>query len=163
MAFNFQGYGQGFNPNYYPTFYQPQMQIQPQQQQQPQPQQMQPQQIQNSGFISVPSEDIVNTYPVAPGNCVTFKIEGQPIVMEKSMGFSQLESPKVERYRLVKEQPILPQTETKTEEPINLPQKDFQAEIDEIWAEIEAIKKDMVKPTVQSKKKKEVVEDDADA
>lgn len=55
----------------------------------------QPQQIQNGGFMLVPSEDIARSYPVAPGNCVTFKIEGQPIVMEKSMGFSQLEAPRV--------------------------------------------------------------------
>ena len=145
----------GYNPYLY------QQQQQPIPQQMPQPQPVQQPQIQNNGFLSVPSEDIVNTYPVAPGNCVTFKIEGKPIVMEKSMGFSQLESPKVERYRLVKEAPVLPQTEEKKEEPMNLPQKDFQAEFDRIWTEIEAIKKD-IKP-VAPKKKKEAVSDDADS
>lgn len=53
--------------------------------QQPTPQSQN--QIQNGGFISARSEDEVLNYPVAPGNCVTFKIEGQPIVMEKAMGF----------------------------------------------------------------------------
>ena len=148
-----------YNPFLSPYYYPQQQQIPVQQQQV----QQQPPQIQNNGFISVPSEDIVNTYPVAPGNCVTFKIEGKPIVMEKSMGFSQLESPKVERYRLVKEEPVLPHTETKQEEPIELPQKDYQAEFDEIWAEINAIKKDIEKTTAPAKKKKEVVENDTDA
>ena len=87
--------------SYYPPYYQ-QTVSQPVQQtqiQQPQSQQQTP----NFSFIPVPNEDIVNTYPVGPGNCVTFKIEGKPIVMEKSMGFSQFDSPKIERYRLVKE------------------------------------------------------------
>ena len=88
------------NYPYYPqpTTYPAQMNIapvQPTQQTQPQ--------IQNGGFIPVPNEEIVATYPVAPGNCITFKIEGKPIVLEKSMGFSNLEAPKIERYRLVKE------------------------------------------------------------
>ena len=60
-------------------------------------------QIQHCCFMSVPNEDVVKTYPIAPGNCVTFKIEGQPIVMEKSMGLSQLGAPQIERYRLVRE------------------------------------------------------------
>lgn len=67
------------------------------------PQQIQP--VQNNGFIVVPSEEIAYNYPVAPNTCVTFKIEGQPIVMEKSMGMSPLESPKVKRYRLIEEVP----------------------------------------------------------
>lgn len=76
------------------------------------------QQIQNGGFMLVPSEEMARTYPVAPGNCVTFKIEGKPIVMEKSMGFSQLEAPRIDRYRLVREEDApqeqnLPQNEPK--------------------------------------------------
>lgn len=120
---------------------------------QPQVQQPQSQQIQSSGFMLVPSEEIVNTYPVAPGNCVTFKIEGKPIVMEKSMGFSQLESPKIERYRLVKEEIVTP-VEVPEESP------NYGGEIGRIWAEIEEIKKTIAKPV---KKKKEVAEDDAES
>ena len=100
-------------------------------------------QIQNGGFVSVPDENMVNTYPVAPGNCVTFKIEGKPIVMEKSMGFSQLESPKIERYRLVKEEV----EETPVEE-VKTPYMDeihgridaLESEIDKIRGEIDALK-----------------------
>jgi hypothetical protein len=40
---------------------------------------------------------------MAPGNSIMFKIESEPIVIEKTMGFSQLDSPVVTKYRLVKE------------------------------------------------------------
>ena len=100
-------------------------------------------QIQNGGFVSVPDENMVNTYPVAPGNCVTFKIEGKPIVMEKSMGFSQLESPKIERYRLVKEEVVEEQTdEVKTDEldGINDKIERLESEIDKMRGDIDALK-----------------------
>ena len=34
-------------------------------------------QIQNAGFLAAPNEDFVMNYPVGPGNCLTFKIEGR--------------------------------------------------------------------------------------
>ena len=98
------------------------------------------QQIQNGGFLTAPNEEYVRTYPVALGNCVTFKIEGKPYVMEKSMGFSQLDSPKIEKYRLVKEEP---------EEVANLHEdgknnnKEINSTLDELIGEIEAIKADI--------------------
>lgn len=99
--------------------------------------------IQNGGFVSVPDENMVMTYPVAPGNCVTFKIEGKPIVMEKSMGFSQLESPRIERYRLVKEEV----EEVREEEPkapfmddINNKIERLENEIDRIRGDVDALK-----------------------
>lgn len=61
------------------------------------------QQIQNGGFVSVRSIDEARKWAVAPGNSVTFKIEGMPYVCEKTMGFSQLESPRFEIFKLVKE------------------------------------------------------------
>lgn len=75
---------------------QPQLQTQPIQQN-----------MQSGGFMSVPSEQIARNYPVAPGNVMTFKIENQPIVCEKSQGFSQLEGPNFTKYRLVKEEEII--------------------------------------------------------
>ena len=96
------------------------------------------QQIQNGGFLAAPNEEYVRSYPVALGNCVTFKIEGKPYVMEKSMGFSQLDSAKIEKYRLVKEEP---------EELPNLPSEsknnNENAILDELINEIEAIKADI--------------------
>lgn len=72
----YQNYG-NYNPMYY---------------QQPQPQQHN-QQIQNGGFVSAPSMDYARSYPVAPGNSVTFKIESQPYICTKTLGFSQLDQP----------------------------------------------------------------------
>lgn len=60
-------------------------------------------QIQNGGLVSIPSEDDARKYPVAPGNSVTFKDENAPYVYTKTMGFSQLDRPLFEKFRLVKE------------------------------------------------------------
>ena len=144
--------------------YQPQ---QPQMGQQiPQMPQQPTQQIQNGGFLTAPNEEYVRTYPVALGNCVTFKIEGKPYVMEKSMGFSQLDSPKIEKYRLVKEEP---------EEPSNSPEDDRNdnkaindtlegliSEIEAIKADVKAIKEKLKNITRPVTKKVPKDEDDDD-
>ena len=107
MAYN--NYYSGYQPMMgYPY----QQQIQPNYQQQAYPQaqmqmaaqnqQTQPQ-IQNGGFIQVHNEDEARNYPIAPGNSVTFKDENAPYVYTKTMGFSQLDRPIFEKYRLVKE------------------------------------------------------------
>ena len=93
-----------------------------------------PTQIQNGGFVSVPNEDMVYSYPVAMGNCVTFKIEGKPIVMEKSVGFSQFEAPKVKRFRLVEEEAEKP---TETSEISDLDK--VKSDIKEIWGKLDEI------------------------
>ena len=67
----------------------------------PQPQQIQ--QIQNGGFISVRNEDEARNYPVAPGMSVTFIDENRKHVYSKTMGFSQLDRPMFDKYKLVKE------------------------------------------------------------
>lgn len=135
---------------------------------QPQQQQTQSQmQIQNGGFVVVHSEQEAYNYPVALGNCITFKIEGQPIVLEKSMGFSQLEAPKLKRYRLVEEEvqneaPKSTETETFDAKDINTTIDNLKAEIKAIYGEIEGIK-DKLKPTqkvTNKKAKEEAIEDD---
>ena len=85
-----------YGTNYYPgyTTYMQSQQIQ----------QQQPQQIQNGGFISVPNIDAARNYPVAPGNSVTFKDENAPYVYTKTMGFSPLDRPVFEKFKLVKEE-----------------------------------------------------------
>ena len=62
-------------------------------------------QIQNGGFISVRSEEEARNYPIAYGNSITFKDETAPYVYVKTMGFSQLDRPVFEKFRLVKEAP----------------------------------------------------------
>ncbi len=148
-------------PNYYQPYYYPtpaQQVIMPQQQ--PQTPIQNPSQIQNGGFVSVRNENEVLNYPVAPGNYVTFKIEGQPIVMEKSMGFSQLEAPRIERYRLVKEEvhknmPDSSQNELLDLSPINNTIDDLKSEIEAIWNEIEDIKNVRAKTTAKSTAKRD--------
>lgn len=61
------------------------------------------QQIQNGGFISVRSEEEARNYPIAPGNSVTFRNEAEPYIYTKTMGFSQLDRPVFEKFRLIKE------------------------------------------------------------
>lgn len=61
-----------------------------------------PKQIQYS-VVNAPSVDYARSYPVAPGNSVSFKIENQPFLCIKTMGFSPLEKPVFDVYRLVKE------------------------------------------------------------
>lgn len=145
--------------NYYPQYYQPMQnqafqqnysqnqafQQQPQNYQQQNMPQNQPQ-IQNGGFMQIPTEEMARSYPVAPGNCVTFKIEGKPIVMEKSMGFSQLEAPRIDRYRLVREEDapneqILPQNEPKNNSTENETIKGLKDEIKALNEELEDVKK----------------------
>lgn len=121
-------------PNYYNQYYPPQSnyptQMGPMQQTQ--------NQIQSGGFVSIPHENMVNSYPVAPGNCVTFKVEGQPIVMEKSMGFSQLEAPKIKRFRLVEEDMVeeTPKADSSYDKDI----ESLKADIKKVWSELNAIK-----------------------
>lgn len=117
------------------------------------------QQTQSGGFMPAPNEAYALNYPIAPGNSMTFKIEGRPIVIEKSMGFSQLESPKIDRYRLVKETPTEASDLTKGElyddKPILDTLDGLKDEIKTIWDEIEGLKK---KPVIKPKKKE--AEDD---
>ncbi len=82
-------------PNYNQMYYQQQMQN-VQQQQTPQ--------IQNGGFIFVKDINEAKNYAVAPGNSVTFKIESQPYICTKTLGFSQLDQPIFEVFKLVKEE-----------------------------------------------------------
>jgi len=64
-----------------------------------------PQQAQmQTSFVNVRSEIEARNYPVGYGNSITFKDETRPYVYTKTMGFSQLDRPVFEKYRLVKEE-----------------------------------------------------------
>lgn len=136
--------------NYNPYQYYPQ---QAYQQQMNVAQSQQPQQIQNGGFITVPNEEVVYTYPIALGNCITFKVEGQPIVIEKIKGFSQFEAPIIKRYRLVEEEKQDDVKEATTE---NIALDSIKGEIKAIWNEIATLKE----PKKPVSRKKEVASDD---
>lgn len=107
----------------YQNYYQPQMYQQAQQ----------TPQIQNGGFVSVRSEEEARNYPVAQGTSVTFKNETAPYIYTKTTGFSQLDRPMFEKFKLVKEE---------TEEEVKVDKVDKVAsEIEALWGEINALKK----------------------
>ena len=164
MAFN----------NTYPQFYQqypqyqqqnvPQMQPnmfqQPQQNVAPQAQSS-PMQPINSGLVSIPSEADARNYPVGYGQSVSFRDENAPYFYTKTMGFSQLEPPKFEKYKLIKESadsPVKPVENNQTEK---LPTYAEKREIEDVRAEIKALKETVAKLS-EKKKKKEVLVDDDD-
>ena len=177
--------------NYFPQTYQPQMypqqmqmqggynqqQVPMQNQQMNQTQaqvQAQTSQIQQSGFIPVPSEEVARNYPVAPGNSVSFKNENAPYVYVKTMGYSPLDRPIFEKFRLVKEESAPEalqeaQIPVQEQKPIDLSAyalksefdalsaqfEDFKAKVD---AKVDAIKKSGCK--CKSERKIEEAEDD---
>ena len=90
---------------------------------------------QNSAFVSVRSIEEAINYPVAPGNSITFKVENTPYVCTKTKGFSPLDQPVFEKYRLVKEEePVAKPPET----PVQA--SETQQQIEQIWDEINALK-----------------------
>lgn len=62
------------------------------------------QQIMDGGFVYVQGETEAIKYPVAHGYSVTFKDETAPYLYKKTVGFSLLDVPVFEKYRLVKEE-----------------------------------------------------------
>ena len=122
-------------PNYqqYPMQYLPYPYAQiPVQSQQAQPQQS----LQSAGFVLIPTEEDAYRYPVAPGKCMSFKVENEPIVIEKSMSYSQLENPRIDRYRLVREDII---DEPKAIDTIAIE----QSHDDGLKEELQAIRRDL--------------------
>ena len=158
----------------YQNAYNPYQQFQPNfQQQQQVPNNIQPsfqqsqqaQQIQNGGFVSVHNENEARNYPIAPGNSVTFKDENAPYVYTKTQGFSQLDRPVFEKYRLVKEEEYQPQqvaqnapaSAEKTEQASNIDYA-LKSDLKALWDEIEALKKQMPKSQEEIKNKIEKAE-----
>ena len=102
------------------------------------------------------NETEARNYPVALGNSVTFKDETAPYIYTKTMGFSQLDAPKFDKYKLVKETPVepsnLPQNDNLNLEPINDTIDGIKSEIETIWNEIEGIKNDRSKSETPAKR-----------
>lgn len=139
------------------------------------PQQMQQgYQSQQSGFIPVPSEEVARNYPVGPGNSVTFKNENAPYIYTKTMGFSQLDRPLFEKYKLVREDdtpaeaqaPSEPSKEIETVnaaidnikadvDNINVDFDNIKAQIDAMKADIDTLKEQIKQRPAYSRKKDE--------
>lgn len=144
MAYN--NFYPNLNPVYFPQY------------QQAQQNQQNTQQVQNGGFISVKSEEEARAYPVAPGTSVTFRDESSSHIYTKTMGFSQLDQPVFQKFRLVKED-----SEEKPVENVDYVQKsEFEnAAADFIHKnEFESLKKEIEKLKKQIGEKKGKLTDD---
>ena len=147
MAYN-NSYTMGY-PQYYGQY--------PQQMQNQQTyQNIQQPQIQNGGFVLVRNEEEAKNYPVALGMSVTFITEDRKHVYSKTMGFSQLDQPIFDRYKLIKEEPQKAEETHEHEEAKEMPSyallSDYEAlreHIERLEGEIEELKK---KPVPTKKK-----------
>lgn len=141
--------------NYFPASYQP---MYPQgynpylQQPQQQTQAQQPQQIQNGGLVVVRSRAEAQNYPVAPGNSVTFKDETAPFVYTKTMGFSQLDRPTFEIFRLVREEEAAESTRSdENDKGINLSDYALKADLVALREDFDALREE-IRPKSAKKK-----------
>ena len=107
-------------------------------------------QMQNGGFISVPSEEVARNYPVAHGNSITFKDENAPYVYTKTMGFSQLDRPIFEKFRLIREEDAPPVSESVPPKTNDI--DEIRSEIEDMWSEINALKERTRKPVPNKRK-----------
>ncbi|MBO7436040.1 hypothetical protein J6U76_08660 [bacterium] len=114
------------------------------------------------GLVLVQSEQEARSYPVAPGNSITFKDESGPYCYVKTMGFNQLDRPSFERYRLVKEDAPKepqsgPQSGEQAEKALSI-EYASKADVDALRADVEAVKAKL--KARAAKKQREVIEDD---
>jgi hypothetical protein len=125
------------------------------------------QQMQNGGFINAPNIESARSYPVAPGSVVTFKIENQPIVCEKSQGFSQFESPHFAIYDLKRREENI-QEDIKNNKDDIFVNKDYinpiinsiQDDIEMLKTSVSLLQERNKKQSYISKNNREVKEDD---
>ena len=94
-------------------------------------------QIQNGGFVPAPSEDFARNYPVAPGTSVSFRDENLPYVYTKTMGYSPLDHPVFEKFRLVKED------QEQSVEPTATPQYALKSDMDALCEEVKALRNEL--------------------
>lgn len=148
-----------YNPNGFQNYQQSVQQPIQQPIQQNYPTQMnvaQPQ-IQNGGFVIVQDENEIVRYPVAHGNIVTFRIENQPVVIEKSLGYSQFDTPHYERYRLIKEDMPIPEAkEYILKSDYETAQKSILDSQNTIFSQIEDLKRQISEFKKPVTKRKEV-------
>lgn len=155
MAYQNPYFGQNYPQNFpqYPQNFQ----------QQTQPQQVL--QIQNGGFLSIRGEQEARNYPVGVGMSVTFKDETAPYIYTKTMGFSQLDIPRFEKFKLVKEEePAVANADgansDNKQKDIDLSIYVTKTEFDAFKSLVEGIEADVEKLKPKKANKKEVAEND---
>lgn len=137
----YNNYGYYPQQNYMAQAQQPQIQTQPQ--------------IQNGGLISVRNEMEARNYPIASGTSITFKDENSPYVYTKTMGFSQLDRPTFEKFRLVKEDAAESfqnaQNSTQSQNSINLSDYVLKSDFEALRSEFKAFRKGLRRKTDDTK------------
>lgn len=130
-------YNQGYNPNTQNYIQQPMQQMQ----QTPPP-------IQDGGFVTVHTEDEARTFPVTHGKYVKFFNENAPYIYTKTQGYGLYDAPIFEKYRLVKEEPMIETAPQDAQKGENTPQKEktdnlsdyvSRAEYEEICARVDRL------------------------
>lgn len=106
-----------------------------------QPQQVY-QQPTNNGLISVRNEYEARNYPTAHGASLTFKDENAPYLYTKTLGFSQMDVPVFEKFRLIRETES-PQNESQMSEANDSVSNNLENEIGQIKGQIDSIKKNV--------------------
>ena len=98
------------------------------------------QQAQVNSLITVPSEAAARNYPVAYGHSVILKDETAPYIYSKTMGFSQLDKPVFEKYKLIKEETteVVPAVNDEFDMKFRFDEIDRQMKT--MWAEIESLR-----------------------
>ena len=124
MAYYNQLYNPGYVPNYNPGF-------------------QQNQDIQNGGFVTVQSEQEARTCPIRHGTSVTFRNENAPYIYTKTLGFSQMDSPVFEVYRLVRETPQNAQNGAEIEKADDSPIYVTKAEFEALREELNSLRKEL--------------------
>ena len=107
----YQNYNQNFNQALYQNYNQPQ-----------------------TSFVTVRNEKEARDYPIAPGNSVLFRDETSPHIYCKTMGYSQLDTPTFDKYRLEKEDV------SEVKETVFATREELAAVITELKAEIDGLK-----------------------
>ena len=117
---------------------------------QPNYQQVQQMNVQNSGLVPVPSEEVARNYPIGYGQSVTFKDENAPYIYTKTMGFSQLDKPVFEKFKLMKENSEEEVASSKVDISVI---EEIKSDIESLWDEVKFLR------DTRNKKKKEVADD----
>lgn len=104
-------------------------------------QSMPTQQMQNNGFVMVRSEAEARNFPVGLGNSVTFKDETSPYMYCKTMGFSQLDKPHFEKFRLTKEESEGEENRDCQCDSLKTQLSEIESQISSLWDEIDFLRK----------------------
>lgn len=103
-------------------------------------------------IVSVRNEQEAKDYPIAPNNSIIFKDENAPYIYIKTMGLSQFDAPTFDKFKLVREDAVLPQETISKPSVDNSTIEKIQSDITAILDEIDGIKKKLnTRATIKKK------------